>query len=185
MMYGAARGTVNRGSDHRRAGSVSPEAYGGQVKRVGLSALGVIAICVLTSCGTAATPQAPVRVTAPPTTVTANQITTPEVTTPTVAPPNPAPAEVSQPAAPPATTPLPAPAAVMPDVLCMDLQAAQDTIQAAGVFFSRSDDATGQGRAQMVDRNWVVVGQTPAAGSAVAEAEAVLSVVKDNEPNDC
>jgi len=73
----------------------------------------------------------------------------------------------------------------MPNVVCMDLQLAQDTIQAAGVFFSRSDDATGQGRMQIVDRNWIVVAQTPDAGGPVSELEAVLSVVKDSEPNPC
>jgi hypothetical protein len=73
----------------------------------------------------------------------------------------------------------------MPDVLCMNLQDAQDAIQNAGVFFSRSDDATGQGRMQIVDRNWVVVGQDPAPGDPVGEFEAVLSVVKTDEPNLC
>jgi beta-lactam-binding protein with PASTA domain len=73
----------------------------------------------------------------------------------------------------------------MPDVVCMNLQAAQDAIQAAGVFFSRSEDATGAGRKQVLDRNWIVVKQTPAAGQPVKEVEAVLSVVKIEEPNIC
>ncbi|TJZ76994.1 hypothetical protein FCG67_14125 [Rhodococcus oryzae] len=75
--------------------------------------------------------------------------------------------------------------AVMPSVVCMNLQAAQDMIQAAGVFFSRSQDASGKGRAQVLDRNWVVVAQTPPAGSTVTEGEAVLSVVKEGEVGDC
>lgn len=74
---------------------------------------------------------------------------------------------------------------LMPNVVCMDLQQAQDTIQAAGVFFSRSEDATGEGRMQVMDRNWIVVAQTPAPGTPIGEGEAVLSVVKDDEPNDC
>ncbi|MGW0178518.1 PASTA domain-containing protein [Nocardia sp. NPDC003345] len=73
----------------------------------------------------------------------------------------------------------------MPDVLCMNLQDAQDRIQAAGVFFSRSEDATGAGRRQILDRNWIVVGQNPAAGLPVGEGDAVLSVVKTGEPGDC
>ena len=77
------------------------------------------------------------------------------------------------------------PAAVMPDVVCQNLQDAQDEIQRAGVFFSRSDDATGQGRAQVVDRNWIVIAQTPAPGSSVGEAEAILSVVKIGEQAPC
>jgi hypothetical protein len=74
---------------------------------------------------------------------------------------------------------------LMPDVVCMDLQAAQDEIQDHGVFFSKSEDATGQGRRQLWDRNWVVVAQTPAAGAPIGEGEAVLSVVKDDEPSPC
>jgi hypothetical protein len=72
----------------------------------------------------------------------------------------------------------------MPNVVCMDLQQAQDTIQAAGVFFSRSEDATGEGWMQIVDRNWIVVAQTPAPGTPIGEGDAVLSVV-DDEPSDC
>ncbi|WP_228815145.1 calcium-binding protein [Nocardia cyriacigeorgica] len=67
----------------------------------------------------------------------------------------------------------------------MNLQAAQDQIQAAGVFFSRSEDATGAGRMQVMDRNWVVVSQAPGPGEPVGEGEAVLSVVKIGEPGDC
>ena len=69
----------------------------------------------------------------------------------------------------------------MPDVLCMDLQDAQDTIQASGVFYSRSEDATGQDRSQIVDSNWVVVAQSPKPGAAITEGDPLLSVVKDGE----
>ncbi|GAA2378481.1 hypothetical protein GCM10009855_17890 [Gordonia cholesterolivorans] len=51
--------------------------------------------------------------------------------------------------------------AIMPNVVCMNLQEAQNEIQRAGVFYSRSNDATGRGRHQIRDRNWVVVAQTP------------------------
>lgn len=78
-----------------------------------------------------------------------------------------------------------APATLMPTVVCMNLQAAQDTIQAAGVFLSRSKDASGRGRAQVLDRNWIVVAQDPAPGVPIGEGEAVLSVVKTDEPNQC
>ena len=92
--------------------------------------------------------------------------------------PTPAPAEVE--------TPNEAePTVLMPDVVCMDLQYAQDTIQDAGVWLSRSVDATGEGRMQVMDRNWTVVAQTPAPGTPIGEGEAVLSVVKDDEPNSC
>ncbi|MBV6757788.1 calcium-binding protein [Rhodococcus sp. NPDC057014] len=73
----------------------------------------------------------------------------------------------------------------MPAVVCMNLQTAQNTIQAAGVFFSRSADATGAGRKQVLDSNWVVVGQQPSPGELIGEGDAVLSVVKIGEPNNC
>lgn len=74
---------------------------------------------------------------------------------------------------------------IMPNVVCMNLQDAQNAIQAAGVFFSRSEDASGRGRSQMIDSNWIVVGQTPAAGATFTEGEAVLSAVKIGESNQC
>lgn len=75
--------------------------------------------------------------------------------------------------------------ATMPDVVCMNLQDAQDAIQETGVFFSRSNDASGQDRLQVVDSNWIVVGQSPEVGSPIGESDAVLDVVKLDEPNDC
>jgi hypothetical protein len=71
---------------------------------------------------------------------------------------------------------------LMPDVLCMTLQEAQDEIQDHGVFFSRSEDATGQDRMQLMDSNWIVIGQTPEVGTPIGEGDAVLSVVKIGEP---
>ncbi|MGW0246055.1 hypothetical protein ACWDYH_05380 [Nocardia goodfellowii] len=85
--------------------------------------------------------------------------------------------------APPPTTAA-APVA-MPSVVCLNLQAAQNAIQAAGVWYSRSTDATGRGRMQLSDRNWIVVAQSPAPGVLIGEGDAVLSVVKTNEPNSC
>jgi beta-lactam-binding protein with PASTA domain len=69
----------------------------------------------------------------------------------------------------------------MPDVVGMNLQAAQNLIQTKGVFFSRSVDATGAGRMQVNDSNWIVVSQTPAAGEPIGEGDAVLSVKKIGE----
>lgn len=70
---------------------------------------------------------------------------------------------------------------LMPDVLCMDLQSAQDEIQDHGVFLSGSTDATGQGRSQVIDSNWVVVDQSPEPGSPIDEGDAELFVVKFGE----
>jgi beta-lactam-binding protein with PASTA domain len=74
---------------------------------------------------------------------------------------------------------------LMPDVVCMNLQDAQDEIQDHGVFFSGSVDATGQGRNQVIDSNWVVVDQSPTPGSPIGEGDAELSVVKYGETTDC
>jgi len=74
---------------------------------------------------------------------------------------------------------------LMPNVVCMNLQDAQDEIQDHGVILSRSVDATGKGRHQVLDRNWVVVGQSPAAGAAIGELDAELSVVKYGETTQC
>jgi len=70
---------------------------------------------------------------------------------------------------------------LMPNVVCMNLQEAQDEIQDHGVFYSRSEDATGQGRMQIMDSNWIVIGQKPAVGTKIGEGDAVLSVVKIGE----
>ncbi|MDR6912846.1 MULTISPECIES: hypothetical protein [Nocardiaceae] len=88
----------------------------------------------------------------------------------------------------PVVTQSPAPEPVlvaMPPVVCMNLQSAQNAIQAAGVFYSRSADASGEGRMQVNDSNWIVVEQDPAPGVLIGEGEAVLSVVKIGEPNNC
>ncbi|MFI8567654.1 hypothetical protein ACIGGF_13955 [Rhodococcus sp. NPDC078407] len=81
--------------------------------------------------------------------------------------------------------PAPAAQAYMPPVVCMNLQPAQNALQAAGVSYSRSADASGQGRMQVGDSNWIVVEQHPAPGGLVGEGDAVLSVVKIGEPNSC
>ncbi|SHM63329.1 PASTA domain-containing protein [Cryptosporangium aurantiacum] len=74
---------------------------------------------------------------------------------------------------------------VIPDVVCRDLQSAQDALQAAGFYVLASVDGSGQGRRQLVDRNWVVVEQSVAAGSRPARSTRVLlTVVKIGEPTD-
>jgi hypothetical protein len=70
-------------------------------------------------------------------------------------------------------------AGVMPDVVGLDLQTAQDTIQAeTELFFSDSRDATGQDRMQLMDSNWVVVGQTPASGTPLTNNDVPMLDVK-------
>ena len=73
------------------------------------------------------------------------------------------------------------PNVVMVDVLCMNLQDAQNLIQDQGVFLSRSRDASGKSRNQIYDRNWIVVGQNIPVGAAIGENEVILSVLRDEE----
>lgn len=71
---------------------------------------------------------------------------------------------------------------VVPNVVCMDLQAAQDTLQSAGFYVLSSKDALGD-RHQILDRDWVVIGQSAAAGStAFPTTKITLTVVKYGEP---
>jgi hypothetical protein len=74
----------------------------------------------------------------------------------------------------------------MPRLGCFDLQEAQDTLQSAGFTTLASRDATGQGRHQIVDRDWTVTGQTPGPGGTWPKTTGVtLRVVKDGEPSPC
>jgi PASTA domain len=72
---------------------------------------------------------------------------------------------------------------VVPAVVCRDLQTAQDTLQAAGFYNLGSQDGTGQGRTQLIDRNWIVIAQSVQPGSRPdPETRIVLTAVKYGEP---
>lgn len=58
---------------------------------------------------------------------------------------------------------------VVPDVIGLDHQAAQDAMQGEGLWLLDEEDCTGQGRALLFDRNWEVVSTDPPAGTAVSE----------------
>jgi len=62
----------------------------------------------------------------------------------------------------------------IPDVEGGDHQLAQDTMQAAGLYLLQEQDATGQDRALILDRNWTVVEQRPAAGACVSDDTTIL-----------
>lgn len=70
----------------------------------------------------------------------------------------------------------------MPNLIGVDLQGAQDAIQSASgglVWFSSSTDLTGQNRAQIMDRAWVVCTSTPPPGlSFTTTTEINFGVVK-------
>jgi beta-lactam-binding protein with PASTA domain len=70
----------------------------------------------------------------------------------------------------------------VPNVVGMNHQYAQDTMQARGFYSLREVDATGRGRMLLWDRNWRVVRQTPRAGTRVSErATITLFSVKYGE----
>ena len=73
----------------------------------------------------------------------------------------------------------------MPDEIGKNLQRAQDDLQALTdnpMFVSTSEELTGQGRQQIMDRNWQVCSSTPAAGSTfTTRTNVVFGVVKESE----
>ncbi|CAM5631714.1 hypothetical protein SAVIM338S_06045 [Streptomyces avidinii] len=109
---------------------------------------------------------------------------TPSAVAPAPAGSKPAPAPASSEPAP-ATTPPAAPApaqAAVPNGVGQVLQTAQDNAQAAGFYLLGSTDALGQSRMQVLDRNWKVCSQTPAAGTRTATAtKIVFNTVKLEE----
>ena len=77
----------------------------------------------------------------------------------------------------------PAKPGIVPDVVCMDLQLAQDKAQAAEFSRITSDDASGKHRNQFYDRNWVVIAQSPAAGTqALPSRRLDLQVLAYGDP---
>ncbi|SNX66490.1 PASTA domain-containing protein [Streptomyces sp. TLI_55] len=71
--------------------------------------------------------------------------------------------------------------ATLPDLVGQDLQAAQDEAQAAGFYVLDDQDASGQGRLQIYDRNWTVCSQEPQAGTHPTDTPVTLYAVKDDE----
>ena len=73
----------------------------------------------------------------------------------------------------------------MPKLSGVDLQGAQDAIQSlthGKVWYSSSTDLTGKGRAQIVDRNWIVCSSTLPAGAAFTATTTIdFGVVRDTE----
>jgi hypothetical protein len=70
----------------------------------------------------------------------------------------------------------------MPNEVGKDLQTAQDDLQALTgnpMFISTSKDLTGQGRHQVMDRNWQVCSSTPPPGETfTAQTNVVFGVVR-------
>lgn len=139
------------------------------MRRLFLILVGVLA--TVAGCGQeeAATPPS----TAPPT-------TTSSTTTSTSTPPTTATPTAQRPVAD-AGRVVPGNITV-PNMVGQDLQLAQDTVQAAGLYSLRSHDATGRGRLQVSDRAWKVCDQNPPGGSKVATDQLIdFGVVRDEE----
>jgi hypothetical protein len=141
---GGSKGDVLPGDLHR----VSPSPPKGTLMRI--IAMAALIALTLTGCGNAI-PSAPATPPAAPT----------------------LPAEVPSTSASPEVSVAPTPAQSpvrlikIPAVVGKNHQLAQDTMQAAGLYDLREEDATGQGRLLIWDRNWVVARQTPSAGRRV------------------
>jgi beta-lactam-binding protein with PASTA domain len=107
--------------------------------------------------------------------------------------PAPAPTPPSTTTAPSTTsalsaTPTAGPAAtswVMPDLVGVNLQDAQNAIQSLtdfGIAITTSTDATGAGRSQLLDRNWTVCSQNVAPGESITADTAIdFAVVQLDE----
>lgn len=148
--------------------------------RIALCAACLAGALTLAGCGTSGDDAQ-----AEPVTVTETRtVTTPpaEATPAPAVPATPAPPAVVRRVDPP-QAPAPADGRIrVPDVVGKDHQLAQDTMQAAGLYNLAEEDATGQGRALLWDRNWVVVSQSPPAGTLVAEdTTVILRSKKDGE----
>ncbi|WP_421743166.1 PASTA domain-containing protein [Cellulomonas sp.] len=93
-----------------------------------------------------------------------------------------APAAPVESAAPVAEAPAVVETMTMPAVVGVNLQLAQDTLQAAGSYVLDQTDASGLGRVQVNDSNWQVCGQDPAPGTVVpVDTMVTLSAVKLDE----
>jgi len=71
---------------------------------------------------------------------------------------------------------------VVPDVVGLDHQAAQNALQGEGLYSLDERDCSGQGRLLLFDRNWEVVSTEPPAGTPVSENTTItLCSVKQGE----
>ncbi|WP_329273688.1 PASTA domain-containing protein [Streptomyces sp. NBC_01451] len=87
----------------------------------------------------------------------------------------------TSPETPDSTTEAAPEAATLPDLVGQDLQAAQDEAQAAGFYVLDDQDAGGQNRLQVFDRNWTVCSQDPEPGTHPTDTPVTLYAVKDDE----
>lgn len=76
----------------------------------------------------------------------------------------------------------------MPNLIGQDLQSAQDAIQSMtndGVWYSDSNDLTGKGREQVMDRNWQVCTSTPPPGATITSNTSITFGVVRIDSESC
>jgi hypothetical protein len=72
---------------------------------------------------------------------------------------------------------------VVPDVVCKDLQDAQDLLTAAGFRYAVAVDESGKNRSTFFPRDWIVIFQSEAAGAKPPATQRItLRVVRYAEP---
>jgi hypothetical protein len=135
--------------------------------------LGLIAVATLVSgCGGSS---------ATTTTTVTQTATVASSATVTVQAPAPVATTQTQAPAPVATAETQAPQAgkiKVPSAVGKDYQSAQDLWRGLGLVVGVAKDATGAHRLPLIDSNWVVVSQDPAAGTEVTEGTVITATVK-------
>ncbi|PRH77912.1 hypothetical protein C6N75_18005 [Streptomyces solincola] len=163
----------------------------GTGKKVGIGCGGALGLLLIigmigaavdgdTNTTTSSKPAAASSPTATEKAAPAPTVTVTKTAAPPAVKPSPTPTAKPPKAAPAAETSAPTNAS-LPNLVGMDLQAAQDSAQAAGFFILDDQDASGQGRLQVMDRNWTVCSQQPTAGEHPADTKVILYAVKDFE----
>jgi hypothetical protein len=109
-------------------------------------------------------------------------VTPPPVTATTTVTAGPAPAAAAAPSPPtPAATQTSAAVlqtVVVPDAVGKDYQTAQELWRAAGLHVMPAVDALGANRLAVIDANWVVVSQSPAAGGTLPRDAGITATIK-------
>ncbi|WP_261559858.1 PASTA domain-containing protein, partial [Frankia tisae] len=83
----------------------------------------------------------------------------------------------------PVASTTPAPRRAVPNVVGLNHQTAQDTLQAAGFYNLAEQDGTGQGRMLVLDRNWHVIAQAPGPGTVIStDGQVMLTSKKYTDP---
>ena len=101
------------------------------------------------------------------------------VTEPAPAAPSVAATPTLQPSTPPVEVPTAAQATItVPPGIGLDYQQAQDLWRGVGLSVMPATDATGANRIPVLDSNWVVLAQDPAAGAVVPAGSSITATVK-------